>query len=86
MSEPKVNIKGVIQTGVTFAAVLVAACSLTYSITMNSMRPRVDILEKDSMELKLAGVRIDTKLTTLIESVNSLDKKFEDHTKAKDNG
>lgn len=74
MSDPRAggSMKGAVQGIVAAGGVIIACITLTYTLTAQSMRPRVEKLESQSLELEKAFIRIDTKLENIIDVVGDL--------------
>jgi len=62
---------------VTAASVLAAAVTLTYSITAGSIRPRVEVLEKQMLEVMVSKAETKIQLDAIQRSIEKLEKKLE---------
>ncbi len=66
----------------TAVGILTGAISLTYAMTLNAFKPRVDLLESQSRENSIWRAEMKTTLEGLVKSVDKLDGKFQSHIEA----
>lgn len=72
MKSPGEKMKNTFYGVFTAVAVLVAAISLTYTMTVGSIVPRITMLEKQVTELREGRVESAVKLDVLIKKVDEL--------------